>query len=60
MSEHGSGKWPAKVVNAAAVVLGVAVIGRIAYELLTPLIPVLVSLFVLSLVYSAILGQRRR
>lgn len=60
MSEHGSGKWPAKVVNAATVVLGVAVVGRIAYELLTPLVPILVSLFVLSLVYGAILGQWRR
>lgn len=49
--------WFARIGRAAFLLLVVAVIGRVSYELLTPLIPLALALVIVSLVWTAL---RRR
>lgn len=60
MSEKGSGKWPAKVMNAVVVLLVTAVGARVAWELLAPLVPGLIVFVALGVIYSSVLGHWRR
>ena len=48
-----------RVVGAALVLVAVALAGRLAWELLRPLLPYLVTLLGLAGVYWLILGRRR-
>lgn len=55
-----SSSWATKVWQAGLVVLAVALIGRVAYELLLPLLPGLVVVLVLVAVGSLALRGRWR
>jgi hypothetical protein len=53
------GPWTAKVMSAAVVLVVTAVAGRLAWELLEPLLPYLLLLLGLILVYTVVLGRFR-
>jgi len=55
-----SAKWEAKVMSAVVVVLAVAVGARVAWELLAPLVSVLLVLVGLGVVYALVFGRWRR
>ena len=52
--------WVAKAMSAVVVILAVAVGARVAWELLTPLVPVLLVLVGLGVVYALMFGRWRR
>ncbi len=60
MAEKEVRKWPAKAMSAVVVVLAVAVGARVAWELLAPLVPVLLVLVGLGVVYAVVFGRFRR
>jgi cell division protein FtsW (lipid II flippase) len=53
-------KLTGRVYAAVVLLLMVAVVGRVAYELLRPLVPVLVVLVGLALVYVVAFGRLRK
>ena len=59
MSVNSKG-WMSKVVQGLLVVLGVAVVARIAWELLWPLVPALLVLICLLALFGLLLDRSRR
>lgn len=54
-----SSSWTTKAWQAALVVLGTAVLARVAWELLKPLVPgLLVAIIVLGVISVAVRGRR--
>lgn len=58
MNRYGTSA-PYRIMQAVGVLLVVAVVGRLAWSLLQPLIPVLILLVGLSVVYGIVLRGRR-
>lgn len=53
-------KWQTKAMSAVVVVLSVAVGARVAWELLAPLLPLLIVAVTLAGVYALVFGRLRR
>lgn len=49
-----------RIVSKLLLIIAIAVTARIIYELLLPLLPVMVALLVVSSVYLAVAQRRRR
>lgn len=60
MSEAPAAGWARRVVRAAFVLLLVAGVARVTYELLEPLVPGLLVLVFLVVVYALAFGRFRR
>lgn len=60
MTTNGGGTWLKKLISAVAILLVVAVVSRIVFELLKPLIPGLVILLILAVVFAVAFGAFRR
>ncbi len=60
MSTNGGATWQAKAMSAVVVLLVVAAGARLAWELLRPLVPVLLVVLVLGVVYAAVFGKFRQ
>jgi hypothetical protein len=60
VSEGSAGGWTKRVLNAAFVLLVVAVAARVTYELLAPLLPVLGVLVFFIVIYAVALGRLRK
>ncbi len=53
-------KLPSHIGSAVMLLLAVAVVARVVYELLAPLLPFFVLTVALGIVYSVIFGRGRR
>ena len=51
--------WPGRVLGAAGLLLTVALAGRLAWELLRPMLALLIVLVVLGVVFAALFGRMR-
>lgn len=51
--------WRSKVVGSLVILLGVAVAARAAWELLRPLLPVIIVLLCLIFIYWLVIARRR-
>lgn len=58
--EWGYRSWGEQLVRGLLALLAVAIVARVVAEVLAPLIPVLVGALILVLIFSGILGRRRR
>jgi len=56
----GSGGWRAKLSETLVLVLVIALVTRVVWELLAPAIPLLIGLIVLMGIYSWIFRRRDR
>lgn len=59
MSSKDPARWTATVYRAVVVLVGVALGARVAWWLLAPLVPLLVSVVVLGAIYALIFGKFR-
>ncbi len=57
---NGSGGWRAKLSETLVLVLVIALVTRVVWELLAPAIPLLIGLIVLMGIYGWIFGRRDR
>lgn len=58
MTMQPGGSWRGKAGGAALTMVGVAVAGRLAWELLAPVLPVALGLLVVGVIYAAVLRRR--
>ncbi|MGW4130201.1 hypothetical protein [Amycolatopsis japonica] len=58
MTMQPGGSWRGKAAGAAVVVVAVAVAGRLAWELLQPVIPMAIGLVVVGALYTFVLRRR--
>jgi hypothetical protein len=49
-----------KIISSLMLVLTVAIVARVAYELLAPLLPLLIVLGCLAVIYAVTFGRFRR
>lgn len=60
MHPYQPGGWGKRLVNTLLLVLGLAVVARVSYELLAPLLPLMIALLILATAYLATTQQWRR
>jgi len=60
MQSYQPGGWGKRIVGSLFLVLGIAVAARVIYELLAPLLPLLVAFLVLATAYVAMTRHWRR
>lgn len=60
MAADKSSQWAAKIMSAAVVLVVTALAGRLAWELLSPLLGYVMVLITLGVIYAMILGRFRR
>ncbi|WIG58302.1 MAG: hypothetical protein OJF49_001047 [Ktedonobacterales bacterium] len=60
MQSYQPGGWGKRLVNMLLLVLGLAVVARVIYELLAPLLPLMIALLILATAYLATTQQWRR
>lgn len=60
MSPKSTSNLPAKVVGAIGLVLAVAIGTKLAWQMLAPLVPDLIVLFVLAVIYGLVFSRFRR
>ncbi|MYW94948.1 hypothetical protein G3I59_31205 [Amycolatopsis rubida] len=58
MSQQSGGSWRGKAGSAALMVVGVAVAGRLAWELLQPVTPMVIGLVVVGALCTFVLRRR--
>ena len=52
--------WGKRLVRTLLLILGLAVVARVIYELLAPLLPLVIALLILAIAYLATTQQWRR
>lgn len=60
MQPYQSGGWARRLLTTLFVILTIAVVARVVYDLLAPLLPLAVALLVVSGLYLVTTGRWRR
>ena len=60
MQSYQPGGWGKRLVSTGLLIIGIAVAARVVYELLAPLMPLVVALLIVTTAYLALTRHGRR